>query len=947
MNLSIGFVSEVSSLAQIKKELMSSRLIGIDCETAGSDGLDALTAKIRLLQVATTSQAYVLDLFKLPLAAVWEYVLEPILFNERIIKILQNAKFDLKFLDRTFPDKFILENVKSVVDTYIMDKLVMGGNGFESSSLEAIANRVLGIELDKTYQRYDYRNTIYREQVLYSAIDAAILIPIYQQLSKAIVSNKLQLCAELEFNAIPAVAQLELNGFFLDKDMWIAYALAGKEKLYALEKNLRTYFGDINFASNPQVAKQLSTLTGLNITRTAKEVIQELIDNYTPKKDLFGRENDYRPALEMFQQFKVTSKLQDAFGIKFLNHIHKVTGRIHPSFSQVDTKTGRSTTVSPNLAQIPSVDEIRAAFRAPNPDRKIITLDYSQFEVRILAQLANERSFIEAFNAGHDFHTAMAATRFKCDVSEVTSKQRKSVKPVTFGIPYGAGARHLAQLLKVTEDEARAELNQYYKDHPDLKPYFNKMEKYFQEYGCVRSFSGRLRNVSDFGWSDQHYHIARQASKNFPIQACLHPDSLIFDKERGYKPISSFSWGDVNVWDGDKFVTASVEPTRNKKEEVIVTFEDGLQIRCSREHRFLSTNSCGKWAYKNVEEFHKVTYVKLGNSIPNWSVRTNLPYVENTNEYAEYKPLDNGLFCDKQKFGEWLGRIASDGNVSKTGEIRLLVATHEIAIMGKLIEFSSNFGNVKSSQVEPSLHKVYVCNQVVAKQLKAMGIKQNIPEFVMADRDILIGYLRGMYDGDGTVSPDGASLCFGKGHTKEPWARKIQQALYLLGIRSRLSFCCNRINVNIFKKDIKLFARVVGFINPIKQRKVEKIEPIKKDSKIYGRALKVKSVEFTGNMITMFDVVNSETGKFMVNGVVTHNSNADVMKAAITRMHNELPRDCMLVNQVYDEAVLECDAKDAEELSREVQKIMVEEGEKYIDVVKVEVSRSVGDCWSK
>jgi DNA polymerase-1 len=525
MRLEIGYVSETANLERVKNELAHSRLIGIDTETAGKNPFDPFTSKIRLLQVATTSQAYVIDMFRVPTEAVWDIVLEPIWSDRNKVKIFQNGKFDLKFLAETYPDKDVLLSLRSLVDTYIMAKLVEGGNGFKPRSLENLAQEFVGIELDKTFQKYDYRNNIYKEQILYAGLDAAVLIPIYQQLARGICNNKLQKVGKLEFEAIPAVAQLELNGFFLDKDMWLEYAINGKNELYGLEKELRKFFGDINFKSNPQVAEALSKLTGKHVTKTNKDVIQGLIDEYEETVDMFGKRADYREALELFQDFKKKVKLNDAFGENFIKHIHPKTGRIHPNFTQVDTKTGRSTTSDPNLAQIPALEAIRSAFRAPDKSRKIVTLDYSQIELRILAQFGHDEPFIEAFNNGLDVHSMTAANLIlKIPFEELENHPRKAqarreAKVYNFGVPYGAGYLMVMSKLKCSEEEAKRGLKNYYADHPDIVDWHKGSEAYFNQYGCVRSFSGRIRNVSDFQWSDQHYHVARQAAKNFPIQA--------------------------------------------------------------------------------------------------------------------------------------------------------------------------------------------------------------------------------------------------------------------------------------------------------------------------------------------------------------------------------------------------------------------------------------------
>ncbi len=237
----------------------------------------------------------------------------------------------------------------------------------------------------------------------------------------------------------------------------------------------------------------------------------------------------------------------------------------------------------------------------------------------------------------------------------------------------------------------------------------------------------------------------------------------------------------------------------------------------------------------------------------------------------------------------------------------------------------------------------------LAKQVQGSGIKYKIPDFVWQNSRLLAGYLRGMFDGDGTVNRDRAILTFGKGgYFYLDWAREIQQALLLFGIRGRLNQCADRINVCILKRDMPIFSKRIGFINSQKQKKAEAVFSNQHQNKIYGRAVRIKSVEATDEWIDMFDVVDSETSKFMANGLVTHNSSADILKRALHLLHQKISgTSARLVNIVHDEIIVEADAAEAEATADKLEKAMCAAGEEYISKVPVKVDVKISDEWTK
>lgn len=510
MHLSISYISENRNLEIVRDELLKARLIGVDSETTG---LDPLTKKVRLLQLATVDKVFVIDCFKVSPRAIKDLILEPIFSNPDIVKVFHNAKFDCKFICTGFD--YQLDDITPIYDTYIMSKMCTGGT-YYTASLENLAMDYLGVELDKSNQKYNWAGTIYKEQIVYAALDAAVLIPLYHVLNRAINVNSLQKAALLETNAVIPIAQMELNGILLNRDAWLEIAEAGREELYRIEKELENYFGRINFGSNPQLVKGLVELTGLGIKSVDKDALKSLIEDYVPNPGLFDS-RDYRPAVLKLMEYKKESKRYDSFGPKFLNHIHSKTGRIHPSFRQIDTNTFRLSCGEPNLQQIPRDSAMRNCFIAA-PGHKLITMDYSQIELRLLAQYSKDPSLIRAFEEDLDLHTFTASEMFNIPMDKVRPDQRQFAKTIAFGVPYGMGAPKLAGILNITVEKAKSLLKKYYAGKPGLTAWFASQQEYFREYGCVRTAAGNLKDVSSWWHDDDKEWSAIQASKNTPIQ---------------------------------------------------------------------------------------------------------------------------------------------------------------------------------------------------------------------------------------------------------------------------------------------------------------------------------------------------------------------------------------------------------------------------------------------
>lgn len=937
-------INDPSRLAQVAELLAHETVLGVDTETTG---LDPHVSELLLLQVSTTEKVYIVDCRRVvPIA------LKPILENPNVRKIAQNAKFEYEMLKQQCGI-----TLTNMYDTMLAERICTAGLGREIS-LKQIAARYVGAVLDKSVREAFYKLAhngdayLAPEQLHYAARDAFIMIPIWHLQKKELERHKLEGVAELEFQCIAAVGDLELAGVQIDTVKWrkIIEDVAVQREKSAVELSemlqpatmQATMFGipSINLNSSTQLMEVFGKL-GVDLPDTSEATLSKF----------------NHPAVAKLLEYRSHEKTLSAFGENVLGLINPKTGRIHPDFNQHGADTGRFSCTRPNVEQIPATSDFRKCFVATK-GYKLITCDYSQAELRILAELSGDPGFVGAFQSGGDLHSLTASQMFNVPLEQVQKSQRSAAKAINFGLAYGMGPGGLAPRLGVTLDEAKELIARYFKAYPGVQQWLDKAAKDAVRNGYSVTMLGRkrfysmpdegLKKINEDEWRKQIAAIERQG-KNSPIQGCVSGDTRIFEETRGYAPIASMRGQVVSVWDGSRFSQAVVVYS-GKKQRVKVHLWDGNYIECSPDHRFLVRPTSGNDLWRTPAEFKPQQRIVLGEAVPSWGAPLNIP-PHNCNGSWNAKDTSLSQISDPAALGEWLGRLASDGTVT-SATASLMVAEHEEVLLPRLQAISAELGHVghsiRSTESRPRrFHKLVVSSRGLAQQLLELGVKERVPDCAWQDSRVLSGYLRGMFDGDGTVNADGAFLVFGQQDKHLAWAKEIQQALLLFGIRSRINICADRVNVRIVKKDMPLFCRSIGFMNPAKQAKALEVAASPRN-KTYGRGVRVKSVEFTDEWIDMYDVVNSETSRFMANGLVVHNCNADMTKLALIYLRNALRDwDARTVNTVHDEIVVEARADIAEDVQHIVEDCMVRAAHYILKVVPMVAEASVADYWSK
>jgi len=313
------------------------------------------------------------------------------------------------------------------------------------------------------------------------------------------------------------LSRIERNGVLLDKKLLRAQSNELEKRMQQLEQEAYVLAGEEFNLGSP---KQLQTIffEKLNIPvikktpkgqpSTAEPVLQELALDY--------------PLPKVIMEYRGLSKLKSTYTDQLPEQVHESTNRVHTSYEQAVTATGRLSSQNPNLQNIPIRTEngrrVRKAFIAPE-GYKLIAADYSQIELRIMAHLSKDERLLSAFKAGEDIHRATAAEVFGVDVSEVRDDQRRSAKAINFGLIYGMSAFGLAQQLDIGRNDAQEYVDLYFERYPGVKEYMDRTRQLAADQGFVETLFGRRLYLPEINASNfQRRQAAERTAINAPMQ---------------------------------------------------------------------------------------------------------------------------------------------------------------------------------------------------------------------------------------------------------------------------------------------------------------------------------------------------------------------------------------------------------------------------------------------
>lgn len=529
MEIYFQFVRDAEGVKSACEELKNRPFLGFDVETTE---LDPYRGDLRLMQLSDGQNTKVIDL-KAFAGGHWpssdvgkdgitEAVralrsnpdlqpLRDLLADEKQIKIAHNAKFDTKWTRHHLGTE-----VGGIYDTYLASQLIAAGEGERRHGLADVVQFFLGRTLDKSQQVSDWgADELSHSQIEYAAKDAAIMPEVREKLEERIVADGLTEVLRLENECVMPIAEMELNGFYLDEGRWREQL----EKVKVLQKKAAdelqdmlsagvaqaSLFGraEINLDSQAQVTDALLNL-GVPVPETTRAwQLQPLAEEY--------------PVVAKLLEYRAVAKSLSSFGENILEFIEPKTGRIHADFRQIGAPTGRFSCSNPNLQQIPHEEEYRRCFRAPD-GRKLVIADYSQIELRILADFSDDKKFIEAFVSGQDFHSATAAQVFGIPAADVTADQRSFAKRLNFGVVYGIGASRFALMTGLSQKDAENTMRKYFATYPRMDEWLRMAAKNVISERVTRTASGRMAKFS-FDPSDRaQVASAQRYAKNMPIQ---------------------------------------------------------------------------------------------------------------------------------------------------------------------------------------------------------------------------------------------------------------------------------------------------------------------------------------------------------------------------------------------------------------------------------------------
>ncbi len=444
--------------------------------------------------------------------------IKPVLESKKIKLIGQNIKFDYLLMKRYGVEMNSI-HFDTMVGSYILDASV--DHSMDSLSEKWLKYRPISIkELigkgkdEKTMDEVDVE--LVSE---YASEDADVTLQLYHRINYELAKlNQTKLCEEIEFPLIKVLGDMEFEGISVD----------GKV-LKVLDKEIQNYIekyeGKIyeeagekfNINSPAQLAKILTEKLHLGLSKKTKT-------GYSTDSSVLEELRYKHPIAASILEYRMMTKLKSTYIDGLMKSISKRTGRVHTSFNQIRAATGRLSSVNPNLQNIPIRTEagrnIRKAFIPKNDEYEILSADYSQIELRVMAHYSGDENFISAFKKNRDIHTETAMRVFKLkSKDEVTPNRRRKAKEVNFGIIYGIGAFGLATRLEIKNSEAKEIINRYFTEFPKVYEYLERTRKFARDNGYVTTLKGRRRYLPQINNNNNAVrNEAERMAINMPIQ---------------------------------------------------------------------------------------------------------------------------------------------------------------------------------------------------------------------------------------------------------------------------------------------------------------------------------------------------------------------------------------------------------------------------------------------
>ena len=513
-------ISTKDDLGKLIKNASQAKTLALDTETTGLDYMDSDLVGISMS--FTPGEAFYIPINHKDDSSPqldMDYVLEelrPLLEDSKQKIIGQNIKFDMNILSQHGINISSIKN-DTMMMSYVLDASATRHNldalssyylGYKTSTFEDVAG--------KGVKQVTFDEVSIADATHYAAEDADITLRLYEELLSKLesVESLKKLNEDIEIPLIEVLSEMEQNGAGLNSKILNAQSKDLSNRIKKIEKKAYVLAGDeFNLGSTKQLREIFFDKLGYRVIKktpggqpsTDEKVLAELAEEYELPKILL--------------EHRTLSKLKSTYTDKLPNQISISTGKVHTSFHQAVTTTGRLSSSDPNLQNIPIRTEdgrrIRQAFE-PSKGHKFVSADYSQIELRVMAHMSKDEGLLTAFQDGEDVHSKTASEVFNVNIDAVTTDLRRNAKAINFGLIYGISAFGLGKQLNINRNLAAEYMAMYFEKYPGVKKYMETTKDFAAENGYVETLFGRRLYLRDINASNA---MRRQASERAAINA--------------------------------------------------------------------------------------------------------------------------------------------------------------------------------------------------------------------------------------------------------------------------------------------------------------------------------------------------------------------------------------------------------------------------------------------
>ena len=540
----LGEEIETAGIGEVFDYCSTLTYISVDTET---DGVDCHKNKVIMLQMGDEDVQFVIDTRNVDIE-----ILRPIFECPSWVKLFQNAKFDYKFLLSSFGFR-----TQNIYDTMLAEVVLNCGKLGYGYSLDKILKRYLNIEMEKEtrseFSKITDGSPYTLNQISYGAKDVEYLISIMKKQMDKIHQLNLERVLNLENRACIAFSEIEYNGLEFNKESWLDLAKEAEDGSAQLEEELDSILLSENKLESFKLPGiQLDMFGGkereVGVKWSSPSQVTKVLQKLDPSlentnmKELYKRQRSHI-LIKTIIDYRKKTKLMTTYGKDFVNYLNKNSNRVHTVFWQI-LNTGRVSSGQrgkysymnyPNMQNIPADNRYRNCFHAEK-GWKLVTMDYSGQELRLIAEGSKDPTWIQAFKNGEDVHGKVASLVFDIDMDKVKDKPeflrgksyRDVAKTINFGLAYGMQYTSLANTLDIPQTDAKHFIDKYFEELPGIKKFLHALGNYGKKNGHIKTFKPfrRVRwfedwgmlNAMDPGTKFKRLGEIERASMNTPIQ---------------------------------------------------------------------------------------------------------------------------------------------------------------------------------------------------------------------------------------------------------------------------------------------------------------------------------------------------------------------------------------------------------------------------------------------